>query len=131
MAKKRNKVARIVLTSQAYKAIEDAAFKNCRTVSQELSYRIERQIEGKPVSVAPAVRLDRYDDAPTVEAAPVAPVESVKPLPPAGWTKEQEDAINVLGAGLGKTEAEITMLRLIHKDYNSVKAAIEAEAVPA
>lgn len=125
---KRIKAGEVSLTKDGLKMIEAEAFKNCRTVDEELTYIVERALSGKPS--VPVARIERYDEAPTVEAEPVH-VESVKPLPPEGWTQEQEDAINVLGIGLGKTEAEITMLRLIHKDYASVKAAIEAEAVPA
>lgn len=129
MAKKeRTKSARVKLTAAAYKIIEAAAFKNCRDVSQELSYRIESQISGKAV---PAHALDydapataRYDEAP-------APVEDIlgAPLPPAGWTPEQETDIQALGSEAKMSEAQITALRLIHKHYDAVKAAIKSEKV--
>lgn len=127
---KRIKAGEVSLTKDGLKMIEAEAFKNCRTVDEELTYIVERALSGKPVA-SPMVKVERYDDAPVVVDEPTVAGEQVKALPPAGWTQEQEDAIYVLGKGAGMGEAQITTLRLIHKDYDSVKAAIEAEAVPA
>lgn len=46
-AKKRIMAAEIHLTKSAFKQVEEIAFKNCRTISQELSYMIERQLDKK------------------------------------------------------------------------------------
>ena len=137
MAKKakRSMAARIVLTAQAYKAVADAAFQNCRTVSQELSYMIERQIGQKCAKSDPVLFVaganDRYDTPAATQEVRHATEAATATLPPAGWTQEQEDAIYALGKDAGLTESNITALRLIHKHFDAVKAAIESERVPA
>jgi len=126
--------AKIVLTVEAYKAIEAAAFKNCRTVSQELSYRIERQIEGKApaMEISSYVPIDRYDaPAATPTTVPVAAELPHAILPSPGWTPEQETEIYELGKAAGLGDAQITALHLIHKTYDATKTAIESEKIAA
>lgn len=139
-SKKRTMSARIVLTAEAYGAIESAAFKNCRTVSQELSYRIERQIEQKHAItetpyIPPLACYDEPEPRQYVSAAsrdaPGTPGMAKATLPPAGWTPEQESEIYVLGQAAGLGDAQVTALRLINKNYEAVKAAIESEKVAA
>jgi len=126
--KKRKMAARILLTAEAYNSVERSAFKNCRTVSQELTYMVERQIAGKaPVngSQLPQDAQERYD-APVVAEDVIGP-----PLPPEGWTEAQETEVYALGKDAGLGESQVTALRLIHKHFEAVKAAIEAEKVAA
>ena len=135
-SKKRTMSARIVLTAEAYEAVEVAAFKNCRTVSQELTYRIEGQIGGKgtgsPLMLTNTdATMARYDAPAASQDAPQALEPSLAALPAAGWTPEQEAEIYALGQAAGLGAAQVTALRLIHKDYGFVVAAIEAERVPA
>lgn len=138
-SKKRTMSARIVLTAEAYKAVEESSFKNCRTVSQELSYMIERQIAGKlPQESIKYAPLDRYDapvalyDATTAHPDAQGATETTEStLPPAEWTHEQEDGIYAIGKDAGLAESQVTALRLIHKNYGAVLAAIEDEKVPA
>ena len=135
MARKarRTHAARIALTAAVYQAVESAAFKNCRTVSQELSYMIERQIAGKAPAPALAYNapLAHYDSPAASQDAPQANEPSPVDLPPPGWTPEQEAKIYALGQDAGLGEAQITALRIIHKHYGAVVTAIEAERVPA
>ena len=130
-AKKRTMAARIVLTVHAYKAVEEAAFRNCRTVSQELSYRIERQIEAKSPQEPIYAPITRYDEPAASQEPRLALEAPLAALPPARWTQAQEDSIYALGKETGLAESQITALRLIHKHFEAVKTAIETERVPA
>ena len=133
----RKMAARIQLTKDAYRQVESAAFKNCRTVSQELTYMIEsligKRIQTQIASDSVPVRYD--DPAPMLTGAvgssddfkfsqqPSAPAEST------AWTQEQEDQAFEVGRAKGLSEAQVTTLRLLHKTPEAVAAAIEAESV--
>lgn len=100
---------------------------------------IERQIVGKMApeakTCAPLARYDdplSHSDGPTAsQDAKGAPELPHAALPTADWTQEQEDGIYALGKGAGLAESQVTALRLIHKNYDAVIAAIESERVPA
>lgn len=130
-ATKRTMSARIVLTPSAYKAIEQAAFKNCRTVSQELSYRIECQIAGHSVvRTSSAAQPDKYDD-PVQKSEPNSDSCVIPPMTNESWTDEQESEIAALGKSSGLSDGQLMALRIIHKTFDGVKAAIVSEGVPA
>ena len=134
--KTRTATARIYLTAAAFRQVEAAAFKNCRTVPQELTFMVESLLAKKTAAPArydapiperydaPESQLEsnEYSDAP----APTGPAET-------GWTPEQEVRAQEAGVAKGLSEAQITAMRLIHKTPEAVLAAIEDEAkeVPA
>ena len=134
MAKKtksRTMKASIHLTAAAYKQLEATAFRNCRTVSQELTFMVERALEGQravtaiPRALAVPVAYDAPAQEPTQEYNPPAPDTTA--AYPGVWTEAQEAEALAAGQAAGMKEAEVTALKLIHKTPEAVLAAIQAE----
>lgn len=133
MAKKkvRNIAVRINLTAQAYKMVEESAFKNCRTVSQELTYIVERQILREVPATSVKVAYDAPAPAEDVPPPPAEPQEPAQHIPGAPWTDEQEAQILAIGKECGMGEAEITMHKLLHKTFDATVASMRAEVAAA
>ena len=130
----RTQAARVPLTDDAYAAIEAAAFKNCRTVSQELTYRIEAGLRGPstpapyyPPSPPPPLGADA-PTGPYMETTPQVTVTSGVPPEVIMWTQEQEAMIEAAAKTAGVGEGQLAALRLIHKTPEAVLAAVQAEA---
>lgn len=140
MAKKskRTMSARISLTNEAYKKVSAAAFKNCRTVSQELTYMVERQtIAHEPIQ--------RYDSTPAddqnfpFDAIPPAPHQDMRgqtndpnqasqgQTNDPTWTLAQEDQIVIIGKERGLSDAQILAVKFMNRTFEATREAILAE----
>ena len=128
----RTMAARIYLTTEAYKQVEASAFKNCRTVPQELTFMVESLLVKRAATPArydsPEPIPERYDDPAPRTAAPEPTTEAPEAAPQDdSWTPEQEAQVIDAGHAKGLSPAQITALRLIHKTPEAVFAAIESE----
>lgn len=134
--KPRTKAARVPLTNEAYAQIEAAAFKNCRTVSQELTYRIEAGLRS-PAAVGAGPYFPPAPPPPMGADVPAGPFMETTPqvivtngVPPEVrlWTPEEEAHIEAAAKTAGVGEGQLAALRLIHKTPEAVLAAVQAEA---
>lgn len=126
--KNRTKMVRVYLTKEGLKAVEDSAFKNCRTVSQELSFMIERQLKTS-VSDSPSIshpKEARYDDPQAVpkENFNGTLIPSSEDSP---FYEEKEKEALVLIAQSGLTEAQAKALRLICKTQDELLVQLQVE----
>ena len=128
--KRRTAAARIYLTATAFRQVEAAAFKNCRTVPQELTFMVESLLSKKwanpPAAPAYTSGPERYDDPPAPDDAGPASDSAAGPEKSA-WAPEQEARALEAGAEKGLSAAQVTAIRLIYKHHDAVMAAIDAE----
>lgn len=134
MARKQERTItlKIKLTKGAFKKIEEAAFKNCRTPEQEGSYIVEKCLAGSVKDVGNPWPMVRYDDpAPVAETTDPPAVVDHAPSQPAvmtTWTAEQEAAVDSACKSAGMSEGEITAAKLIHKTPEAVLESIKEPA---
>ena len=125
--RKRTMAVRISLTNKAYKQVEIAAFKNCRTVSQELTYMVERQlVVHGPIKTYDAPTCDdpKYDSPDQNNQSQSAFISNGHDLP---WTQEQEYRIGTFAKEANISEAQLTALKFLHKTPEDVIEAIKSE----
>ena len=123
--KRRNKLVRVHLTQEVLLSVEKEAFKNCRTVSQQISFIVERNLpSSKQVMVLPAIISHGPGQVlgnAQFAAFPEPPPEPIVPV------EETEGEIAEIVAKLGMTEAQIKAVRLICKTSAAVLVQLKAD----
>lgn len=132
MKKTRTKLVRVYLTTEALGKIAASAFENCRNVSQELSYMIERQLNGKTVNPAKINGAHAFVQTQTVVSEPKEIPGSVsREAAPSTKepTEEERTKIDELIAQLNMSDSQIKATWLICETPERVISQLEEDLV--
>ena len=130
---RRTVAGKVSLTKEGLQKIKAIAFGNCRTVDQELTYMIEKMLEGSAASRIFTANVtgssNTYDGQEAPPAAVPANWDAV--TPEVTWSPEEDQSIADLAKASDISEAQLSAYKFMHKTPDAVRGAILADkAVP-
>lgn len=117
--KRRTKKITVYLSPATYKTIEESAYRNCRTVSQEGSFLLESEVRKPAPFVAPP------DYMPVPGGEDPADAEAYGREPDA--SKEEKSAALVRATNAGFSEGQIKVLRLSSRSTKEFIAKVDEQ----
>lgn len=133
-ALRRTVAGKVSLTKEGLQKIKTIAFSNCRTVDQELTYMIEKMLEGSAAgrifTTNGTDTSNTYDGQQETQPAAFEPMGSE--ASDASWSPDDDVSIASLAKANDISEAQLSAYKFLHKTPDAVRGAILADkAVPA
>ena len=131
---RRTVAGKVSLTREGLLKIKTIAFSNCRTVDQELTYMIEKMLEGSAAgrifTTNGTDSSNTYDGQQEAQPTAFEPMGSV--VSEVSWSPEDDKSIAELAFSNDVSEAQLSAYKFLHKTPDAVRGAILADnAVPA